>query len=639
MKKFYVTTPIYYPSGEAHLGHCYSTVAADAIARFNRMRGHDVMFLTGTDEHGQKIETNAIKEGMKPKEYVDKIVEKFLNLWKILGISYDKFIRTTDDYHVRSVQKVFKILYDKGEIYKGKYEGWYCVPCESFFSHTRLVSGKCPDCGRDVKFQSEEAYFFKLSKYSERILQFYRNNPDFIEPESRKNEMIKFVESGLEDLCVSRTSFKWGVPVDFDPDHVVYVWIDALTNYITALGFGSENLVSFDKFWPADVHIVGKEIVRFHAIIWPAILMALDLPLPKKIYGHGWLLFGDGNKMSKSRGNVVDPVVLCKRYGTDAVRYFLLREIPFGADGTFSNLSLIERINFDLANDLGNLLSRTVSLAIKGFGGSDADCREINLAGEYESSQEDERLIQKAISLCKLYENDFENFEFSSALSKVWSLISDCNKYLDNAAPWKYMTDENEKAKFSNVLYNVFESLRIISILISPVMPETAIKIQEQIGAKSEICTWQNASNWGLLAFNSKIKKMEAIFLRIDCEKELDDLESVTQKNDNMDFISIKDFSKIDLRVGRVVGCEVVKNSKKILKLTIFDGECDREVVSGIAQRYTPEELIGRNVILVANLKPAKLCGINSNGMILASSGKNVNLIFTDLSEPGERIS
>ncbi|MDR1364114.1 MAG: methionine--tRNA ligase [Oscillospiraceae bacterium] len=648
MKKFYITTPIYYPSGEAHMGHCYSTVAADAIARYKRARGFDVMFLTGTDEHGQKIELNAQKSGLKPKVYVDEIVAKFQKLWKILGISYDRFIRTTDDYHIKSVQKIFKILYNKGEIYKGKYSGWYCIPCESFFADAKLVNGKCPDCGREVKQQEEEAYFFKLAKYSEKILEFYKKNPEFIQPESRKNEMIEFIKSGLEDLCVSRTSFKWGIPVDFDPEHVVYVWIDALTNYITVLGYdGERNSEDFDTYWPADVHFVGKEIVRFHAIIWPAILMALDIVLPKQIYGHGWILFGNGNKMSKSRGNVVDPFVLCEKYGIDAIRYFLLREIPFGSDGYFSNESLIGRINSDLANDLGNLLSRTVKLVTQ-----------VNVSDVSESvlkeiqSEKEKEIIDSALRLANEYESEMDSFRFSIALSKVWNFISLCNKYIDFKAPWKFLKIAEKQIEFYNVLYTILESLRVISILIKPIMPETAEKIQIQIGAKDvkNICAWEDSKKWGLLNKELKVVKINALFPRIDCEKELNELAklSKSEKNDlnsansNMNLISIDDFKKIDLVVAKILECKPVKNSNKLLELVLNDGNSNRTVVSGIADYYSPEELIDQNVILVFNLAPAKLCGIQSNGMILASTDKkdkSVKVIFVNDLSPGSKIS
>mgnify|MGYP002550813294 CR=1 FL=1 len=653
-KKFYITTPIYYPSGNAHLGHSYSTVAADVAARYKRMQGFDVMFLTGTDEHGQKIELNAKKAGVSPKEYVDKIAAHFKDLWKILGVSNDKFIRTTDEYHKKAVQKIFKQLYDKGEIYKGSYKGWYCTPCESFFTETQLKDGKCPDCGREVKWEEEEAYFFKLSKYADKLLKLYKDNPDFIQPESRRNEMIQFIESGLNDLCVSRTSFTWGIPVEFDKKHIVYVWLDALTNYITAQGFASDDDSDYKKYWPADVHFVGKEIVRFHAVIWPAILMALDLPLPKKIYGHGWLLFGNGEKMSKSKGNVVDPEILCSRYGVDAIRYFLLREIPFGSDGMFTNEALVNRINYDLANDLGNLVSRTTAMVNKYFGG--------RIPSEKKAGNIDNELIIMAKNLRSEYAKRMDEFRFSSALAQVWLLISRCNKYIDETMPWELGKHEESKDRLAAVLYNLCECLRIVSILISPFMPETSKKIQEKIGAGEDVCTWDSANEWGILPDDAEIKKGEALFPRIDVEKEMSELQKLfPNKSDNsseedkeksagkkenekpqncVSLIDIQDFAKVELKAAKIEECEPVKKSKKLLKLTLNDGESQRTVASGIANYYKPEELVGKSVILVCNLKPAKLCGVESNGMILAAETKDgdVRVIFLDDIPAGSKI-
>ena len=639
-KKFYITTPIYYPSDNLHIGHAYCSVMADTMARYKRIQGYDVMFLTGTDEHGQKIEEKAKAAGITPKQYVDHVVSGIKDLWKLMDISYDKFIRTTDDYHEKAVQKIFKQLYDQGDIYKGSYEGWYCTPCESFWTETQLVDGKCPDCGREVRRTSEEAYFFRLSKYQDQLIKLFEEHPEFLEPASRRNEMLNnFIKPGLEDLCVSRTSFTWGVPVTFDPKHIVYVWVDALSNYITALGYGSEDDSLYQKYWPADIHLVGKEIVRFHTIIWPAMLMALNLPLPKKVLGHGWLIL-EGGKMSKSKGNVVDPVVLCERYGVDAIRYFLLRDIPFGSDGTFSNEALITRINSDLANDLGNLVSRTVAMVNKYFGGTIPTER---TAGEF-----DEDLIALATATKAKVEAYADEMQFSQALTELWALISRTNKYIDETAPWVLAKDEANRARLAAVMYNLCEAIRIISILVSPFLPHTAPKIQAQLGAPAAVLSWEQAGEWGLLPAGFSVQKGEIIFPRIDIAKELAELEAqqkaareakeqAQQKAEGVAQISIDEFAKVELRVAEVKDCEPVKRAKKLLKLTLDDGSgTPRTVASGIAQWYKPEDLIGHKVVLVANLKPAVLCGVESQGMILAADCAKV--LFVDNMPAGAKI-
>ncbi|MDD4699232.1 MAG: methionine--tRNA ligase [Oscillospiraceae bacterium] len=638
-KNFYITTPIYYPSGKLHIGHSYTTVAADTISRYKRMQGYDVMFLTGTDEHGQKIELKAANAGVTPQQYVDEIVAGIKDLWKLLNISYDKFIRTTDKYHEKSVQRIFEKLYEQGDIYKGSYKGLYCTPCESFWTESQLVDGKCPDCGREVEQAEEEAYFLRLSKYADRLIEYYDAHPDFIQPESRKTEMVNnFIKPGLEDLCVSRTSFTWGIPVTFDPKHVVYVWLDALSNYITALGYLNDEENKFEKFWPADIHLVGKEIVRFHTIVWPIMLMALDLPLPKKVYGHGWLLL-DGGKMSKSKGNVVDPVVLCERYGVDAIRYFLLREIPFGNDGVFSNEALINRINSDLANDLGNLVSRSTAMVEKYFGGV--------LPGNRESGEFDYELINLAIEVKHSVEHGIDNLEFSTALTDLFKLVSRTNKYIDETAPWVLAKDESKAARLSAVMYNLCESLRIISILIAPFMPDTAKAIQSCFDA-TDIFSWEQADTWGLLPDGTTITKTAALFPRIDMETEIAALNEINpsasadakaEKSDikenitTLAQIGIEDFAKVELRTAKVITCEPIKKAKKLLKLTLDDGSgTERIVASGIAKWYTPEDLIGHTIIIVANLKPAVFCGVESNGMILAADcgEDDVKVIFAD---------
>ncbi len=660
MKKdtFYITTPIYYPSDKLHIGHSYTTVAADAISRYKRLRGYDVMFLTGTDEHGQKIQRKAEAMGVTPKQYVDHIVAGIKELWKLMKITNDRFIRTTDKEHECAVQKVFKKLYDNGDIYKSEYEGWYCTPCESFWTKTQIKEGKCPDCGREVELTKEESYFFRLSKYQDRLIKHIEENPDFIQPVSRQNEMLNnFLRPGLEDLCVSRTTFNWGIPVTFDDKHVVYVWIDALSNYITALGYLSEDDTAYRRYWPAEVHLVGKEIVRFHTIIWPAMLMALGEPLPSQIYGHGWLLL-EGGKMSKSVGNVVDPVVLINKYGLDAIRYFLLREVPFGSDGVFSNESLFQRINSDLANDLGNLLSRTVAMIDKYFDGT---LPEHQVEGEFDSE-----LKSVYTQLPNRVEELMDKLQFSTALSEIWKAISRTNKYIDETMPWVLAKSDENKPRLAAVMYNLAESLRIVSILIQPFMPETPEKIWQQLGiAGSGAGQWDSAKHWGGYPQGASVQRGNVVFPRIDIKKELEELEAMApddsivsagnqsddrkqetcnnkkKHEDGKPEITIDDFAKLDLRVARVLEAEKVQGSDKLLKLKVELGGEIRQVVSGIAQYYTPESLVGKSVILVANLKPVKLRGIESQGMILAASNDDTLVVATldGLIDSGSRVS
>ena len=665
-KKFYITTPIYYPSSKLHIGHTYCTVATDTMARYKRLQGYKVMFLTGTDEHGLKIEQKAEAAGITPKQFVDNIVEGprgVKDLWKLMEISYDRFIRTTDDYHVAAIQKIFKKMYDKGDIYKGTYKGKYCTPCESFWTESQLVNGCCPDCGRPVVDAEEEAYFFRLSKYADRVRDLLVNT-DFLQPRSRVNEMVNnFLDKGLEDLCVSRTSFTWGIPVTFDPKHVVYVWIDALFNYTTALGFMNDRYPDsdYETFWPADVHFVGKEIVRFHSIIWPAMLMSMDMPLPKHVFGHGWLLL-DGGKMSKSMGNVVDPYILAERYSADALRYFLLRDFPFGTDGNFSNELLINRINMDLANDLGNLLSRTTAMADKYFGGT--------LPADQAEGPEDAELIAMANELRGKYEAQMEKYAFQNALAEVFNLIARANKYIDETAPWVLAKDEAKKPRLARVLYNLSETLRICGVLLQPFMPAACEKIFAQLGVTGEsLRSWDSVAQFGAMDAACTLHKGENIFPRIDAKKELAELEAMeaAQKaaaqaalsdaekaaaqpkeepveiTDHEAEITFDDFMKTELRVGEIRACEAMKESKKLLHLTVFDGERERCILSGIAKWYKPEDLVGKKVAIVANLAPRPMMKGKyvSEGMIVAADTADGGCIipfFPDAAQAGSRI-
>ena len=628
-QKFYITTPIYYPSDKLHIGHTYCTVATDAMARYKRLTGCDVLFLTGTDEHGQKIEDKAKAAGKTPKEFLDNIVEGpqgILDLWKLMNISNDRVIRTTDDYHCASIQKIFRKMYEKGDIYKGTYKGKYCKPCESFWTESQLVDGKCPDCGREVMDAEEEAYFFRLSKYADRVRHLLEDT-DFLQPRSRVNEMVNnFIKPGLEDLCVSRTSFSWGIPVDFDPGHVVYVWVDALFNYTTALGFMNDRYHDYDKYWPADVHFVGKEIVRFHSIIWPAMLMSMEMPLPKHVYGHGWLVM-DGGKMSKSKGNVVDPYVLAEKFGVDALRFFLLRTFPFGSDGNFSNELLIQTINMDLANDLGNLVSRTTAMVEKYFGGT--------LPTERENSDADDDLKQMASTLRDRYETEMEHFQFQNALEQVFKTIQRANKYIDENAPWTLAKDQGNRARLATVMYNLLETIRICAVLLTPFIPDSAEKIFDQIGACPCCRTWEKANVWGSLRPDVTVHKGEALFPRIDAEKALAELNAIQEAQRKaalpalelepytQEQVDFDTFCKSDLRAVKIKNCEAVKKSDKLLKFTLDDGSgTDRTIVSGIHHYYEPEQLIGKTAVAILNLPPRKMMGIPSCGMLISAVHK-----------------
>ncbi len=631
---FYITTPIYYPSAKLHIGHAYCTTIADSVARYHRLAGDDVFFLTGSDEHGQKIQEKAEEQGIKPIEYVDKIVAEFQNLWKMLNISNDDFLRTSQKRHEKVVQEIFRRVYDKGDIYKGAYKGLYCTPCESFWTELQLdENGCCPDCGRPVKEVAEEAYFFKMSKYADRILKHIEDNPDFIQPVSRRNEMINFIKQGLDDLCISRTSFDWGIPVPIDEKHVIYVWFDALTNYLTPIGF-LDDKEKFQKFWPANVHLVGKEIVRFHSIIWPCILMALDLPLPKQIYGHGWLVV-DGSKMSKSLGNVVDPVELINKYGADAIRYFLLREINLGQDGNFSELALVQRINADLANDLGNLLHRTLNMVGKFQQGE--------VLAPQGKSEIDQSLINDAMAAVKTFDQGMAEMKISNVIKAVWAFISRANKYIDETAPWALAKEAAKKQELANVMYNLLESLRIISVLIAPFMPTTAEKIWLQLNMPEKFADVRldAIKTWGGTPAGMHIGEAQQLFPRIELEKE----EAAPQKSEKKDTkkaeakpaaadgeITIDDFAKVKLQVVEILEAEPVPKADKLLKLIVDTGTEKRQVVSGIAKHYEVKDLIGKKVILVMNLKPAKLRGVESQGMILAATkGDELEVVSVDM--------
>ncbi len=639
-KTFYISTPIYYPSDKLHIGHAYCTTIADALARYKRLAGYDVFFLTGSDEHGQKIQRKAQENGVSPQEYVDRIVASFRQLWEKMSVSYDDFIRTTEPRHHEVVQTIFQKIFDQGDIYKASYEGWYCTPCETFWLERQLNDGNCPDCGRPVELLKEESYFFRMSKYQDRLLAYIEANPDFIQPTSRRNEMINFIKGGLEDLCVSRTTFDWGIPVPFDTKHVVYVWFDALTNYITAAGYLHDR-GKFSKYWPADIHLVGKEIVRFHSIIWPIILMALGVELPKMVYGHGWLVM-EGDKMSKSKGNVIDPLVLIDEFGADAIRYFLLREIMLGSDGNFSRGALINRINADLANDLGNLLHRTVNMVGRFNGGV------VAAPGVHEPI--DDELARLAQETAAEYERAMERLEVNAAIKGVWALIGRANKYIDETGPWALAKDPAKKGRLNTVLYNLAEVLRIVAVLISPFMPNTTPRILKQLGLAGDPAALKldDAQRWGLLPAGTVMTAPEALFPRIE-EKEDTPVDEETKKEPAAEpaaqaapvlpEVSIEEFAKMDFRTARVLACEKVEKADKLLKLTVDIGGEVRTIISGIALHYSPEDLVGKDVVMIVNLKPAKIRGIESRGMVLAAvSGEKLSLVTAPGMPPGSKV-